>query len=599
MILQALEQHYWVLLDDENNQIAPPAYSIAKVDFAAVISSNGNLVELEDLRVNRGDKLISRQLTVPEQVIRTSGIASNFLCENASYFFGIPIKGDEKRSKEEYSEFKRYHESMLSNVTIQAVKALILFFKMWDAEKAVEHHALKNRFEDLKTGNIVFRLDGDRKYLHEMQEVKETWEMYRNSTVSQKIGQCLISGEKKPLAVLHQKIKGVVGSPSMGSAVVSFNKDAFTSYGKEQSLNAPISEEATFAYTTVINYLLDNDKNRVRHIGDTTAIFWAQKSTNGLEESIFSEIFDPLEEFGNHVDEKVQKRKPDNEAIRTIKSLLERLKNGQSIYDLDDKINMETDFFILGLAPNSSRLSIRFWQKDSFGKILTEMLQHQLDMEIILPEYSQPLVAPWKILKEAAAHKDSKNISPRFAGNLAKSIISGQLYGDGIYTAMLSRIRADRDVNSIRAGMIKACMIRKARKNGDDRKEASITVSLNLDNYNVGYRLGRLFAVMEKTQSEANSGLNSTIKDRYFGAASTTPGSVFPILMKLSQHHISKAEYGRFRDSQIGEIMETVETFPSHLNLEDQGQFILGYYHQKQSFYTKKINGGEKNEKAD
>jgi CRISPR-associated protein Csd1 len=202
------------------------------------------------------------------------------------------------------------------------------------------------------------------------------------------------------------------------------------------------------------------------------------------------------------------------------------------------------------------------------------------------------MVTPWRILKEASANRDTKNISPLLAGNLARCIFTGQVYGESIYTHMLSRIRADGQVNDIRAGMIKACMKRKSRKQGNSEKEAIFTVSLNTESTNTGYRLGRLFAVMEKAQQDANPGLNATIKDRYFGAASTTPGSVFPILIKLSQHHISKAEYGRFRDVEIQGILETVEAFPAYMNLDDQGQFVLGYYHQKQALYTKKTQNG-------
>jgi CRISPR-associated protein Csd1 len=591
MILQALEKHYEVLLEDKNSGIAPLEFCSARVSFAAIISKNGELLDLEDLRINNGKKLLARDMIVPEQVIKTSGTSSNFLCENASYAFGLPTKNDIKKSRKEFKEFERFHEEILSGIKIQEVDAFLSFLSKWNPEISSQHPILKNKIEDLNTGNIVFKMEGTNRFFHEIREIKNVWSLYKKSKTSKVIGQCLLSGKIKPLASLHHKIKGVAGSQTVGASIVSFNKRAFTSYGKEQSLNSPISEESMFAYTTTINYLLSSRRNNIR-IGDTTAIFWAEKSTDGLEESIFTELFDPIEENTNGTSKNSLRREPDSEAAKRVKSLLERLKNGQSVYDDSESFDVNTNFYILGLSPNAARLSVRFWYRDSFGRMIEKMLQHQLDMDIIRPSYANSLVTPWRILKEVAPNQDQKNISPLLAGNLARSIFSGQVYGEGIYTSILSRIRADGKVNDIRAGMIKACLIRKERKKDSHKKEVLFTVSLNLENNNIGYRLGRLFAVMEKTQLDANPNLNATIKDRYFGAASTTPGSVFPILIKLSQHHMSKAEYGRARDSEMSRIMETVESFPPHMTLEDQGQFILGYYHQKQSFYTKKINNG-------
>jgi len=588
MILQALANYYDVLLDDPESGVSPPGYSRARISYAAVLSQEGELTELEDLRIANGKKTVARDMVVPEQTKRAVNICPNFLCDNSTYVFGFDAKGKPERTLEAQREFRKLHLEMLKDLNSVNATAVFKFIQSWHPERFPNYPCLVREKEGLEGGaNIIFRVDGQAGYVHEDTAIRSVWKKHKSENASDIIGQCLITGECGPIARLHPSIKGIAGGQPTGGSIVSFNLSAFTSYEKEQSFNAPISEDATFAYTTALNYLLGSDRHRIR-IGDTTAVFWAEHSTGGMEESLFVELFDPVadDDAGSGGAKEGKGRQSDPMAARKIKQLLERLKMGEPIFS--DGFNTNTRFYILGLAPNAARLSIRFWLQDTFGELIERMLQHQLDMALDTGKSSQPLFAPWKILREAAANKDTKNISPLLAGNLARSIFSGQLYGESIFTHMISRIRSDGEVNAVRAGMIKACMKRKARKQGSSEKEAWITVSLNEENNNTGYRLGRLFAVMEKTQQDASPGLNATIKDRYFGAASATPGSVFPILLRLSQHHLSKAEYGRYRDQEMQQIMDGISAFPSHLCLEDQGQFVLGYYHQKQAIYTKK-----------
>lgn len=584
MILQTLANYYDLLLNDEDSGISQPGYSKTRVSFAAVISSEGDLVDLEDLRVQSGKKLIGREMNVPEQIKKTSGVASNFLCENASYFFGIPIKGDEGKSQKEHQKFKELHLELLENLHSKEGLAIKAFLENWNPTEAMNSEILKSYFEDLKTANIVFKLDGNVKPLHNLNEFQSVWENYKSVNESRVIGQCLISGEILPLARLHPSIKGVIGSQTSGASIVSFNLEAFTSYGKDQSFNAPISEKSTFAYTTSLNYLLGNRDHNIR-IGDTTIVYWAEKSLNNIEESIFAEIFSPSTSMKDSEETTTPMIRRDPEVVRIVQRIMEKLKNGLSIRTAATEFDPNVKFYILGLAPNASRLSIRFWNQDNFGDLIEKMLQHQLDMDVERPENLRLSIPPWMILKEAAVRRDLKNISPILAGNLAKSIFTGLVYGDSLFTQILGRIRVEGQVNDIRAGIMKACMKRKARKLGDLEKEALYTVSLNEHNLNKGYLLGRLFAVLEKAQQDVTQNLNASIKDRYFGAASATPQSVFPVLIKLSQHHMAKSNYGSFRDREIQKILEKLESFPAHLNLEEQGNFILGYYHQKQSFY--------------
>ena len=284
-------------------------------------------------------------------------------------------------------------------------------------------------------------------------------------------------------------------------------------------------------------------------------------------------------------------------AVAQAMSVLCRVKNGikLGISEFDPDLRC----FILGLAPNSARLSVRFWQINSFGELLENISQHYRDMDVVGIDNIGSFISPYRILKAVAVQESSDNIPPLMGGLLMKSILSSQNYPQSLYNAALARCRVGGDhggVNTIRAGIIKACLIRKFRFNKKTRMEEMLTMGLNDQNTNQGYLLGRLFSMLEKAQRDAlGTQINATIRDRYFGAASATPGSVFPILLRLSQHHLAKAEYGRLMDANIQEVVNLLKDFPKHLNLDDQGQFFLGYYHQNQKNYEKK----EKNEKKE
>ncbi len=371
--------------------------------------------------------------------------------------------------------------------------------------------------------------------------------------------------------------------------MVSFNLEAFTSYGKTQSFNAPVSEEVAFAYTTALNYLLNSAKHRIR-VGDTTVVFWAERSTGGLEEDLLGALFFPdieIEEDAGPKKGDSDRLVRDPQTVILLRDIFERIKTGQPVADGLVGINKETRFYILGLAPNAARLAVRFWHADLYVKFINRIGQHYSDMVIIKEYDRQPdFLSVTKILKETAPLKDTKRIAPLLGGALMRSILTGAPYPMTLYNSMLSRIRADQDVNYTRVAVIKACLVRN-RRFYNKESEVDISMALNEENRNTGYLLGRLFALLEKAQVDANPGINATIRDRYFGAASASPGSVFPILLRLVQHHIAKAEYGRLIDKRIEEVISLIDSFPAYLNLEDQGRFVLGYYQQRQALYTK------------
>jgi CRISPR-associated protein Csd1 len=392
--------------------------------------------------------------------------------------------------------------------------------------------------------------------------------------------QCLVTGQESPIARLHPSIKGVRGAQSVGGSLVSFNERAYESYGreKEQGLNAPVSEYATFAYTTVLNFLLADNAHKL-NLGDATIVFWAESP-----KKIYQGFMALYLNGGtvNNGEELVQ----DEAAAREIKSVFEKIAQGKPIGDLSDVFVQETKFYILAISPNAARLAVRFFFANSFGEFVKKIGKHYDDLRIEKQYPTDPDVfSLWRLLNETVSpmSKD-KAASPLLAGAVLKAIITGTQYPAGLYNSILLRIKAEKEISYYKASIIKAYLFR----NTEEFKEV-LTMALNEQSENGSYILGRLFAVLEKAQEDANQGINTTITDRYFTSACATPAMVFPVLLRLAQHHISKAEYGKTSNKRIADLLEKMDIannpFPANLSLEQQGVFILGYYHQRNAFY--------------
>lgn len=581
MILQGLYQLYERLSVESDSGVSPRGYSKARVSFALNLSEKGELLNVLDLRA-QNKKLTPRVMDVPRQVKRASNVEPNFLCDNSGYVLGVDAKGKPDRTQKTFQAFCTLHHHILDNLSDVGARAVLGFLDRWSAEEATGHPLLQPYWDELMAGgNMIFKLDGTPGFVHERPEIRNVWRKYVAANVSNVVDQCLITGEYCPIARLHDSIKGVSGAQPSGAALVSFNLDAFTSYGKEQNFNAPVSEDAAFGYVTALNYLLQSDKHRLR-IGDATTVFWAERS--GPEEDMLAELLDPS--AGKAEDQASPRRDP--LATRLVHDVLRRVTDGLPIREGMTNVDPNVRLFILGLSPNASRLSVRFWQVDTFGNFVERIGQHYADMALVLPKWESGHFPVWRILKETAPLGDSKRVPPLLGGALTRSILLGTAYPQGLYTAILSRIRSDQQVNPVRAAVVKACMVRNARILGNIKKGGTLHMSLNEESTETGYLLGRLFALLEKAQEDATPGLNATIRDRYFGAASAAPLTVFPVLLRLAQHHLAKAEYGHVLDRRIQEIMTRIQGFPAHLSLEEQGLFVLGYYHQRQALYQKK-----------
>ena len=586
--LRALDALYDRLASDARYDLARPGYSTQKVSFCVVLNPDGSLSAIQDERDTSGKKPLARLLTLPGQA-KPSGQGLNpcFLWDNSAYLLGYktPDKDPEKARKEAeraalaFEAFRERHLALESTLADPGFTAACAFLRSWTPARALEHKAQLDDFA--ATGFGVFRLVGEKAYIHDRPALRAYWERTALAADPDAArGQCLLSGEpEQPLAKLVEPaIKGVSGAQSSGAKIISFNCDSFTSYGKEQALNSPISQASAFRHATALNALLSGPQSRLHRvqIGDATTVFWTGQPT--AVESLFAAFLD------GHTpdDDTVSQDETLREKLRTFLEVL-REGGGRTLGRLAD--DAATPFYVLGLSPNAARLSVRFWYADSLGHLVDNLHDHYVALAVVRPPGPQhpEFPAMWQLLRQTA--RESKDISPLLAGPLLRAVLTGAPYPPTLASSVIARIRADREITYLRAAILKAFLNRNQNKD--------IPMSLDPARTEPAYRLGRLFAALEKTQEDALPGLNATIRDRFYSAASATPSTVFPRLLRTYQHHLSKATGERGiglkvnRERLVQEICAGLDTMPAHLGLEGQSLFALGYYHQRQAFFAK------------
>lgn len=571
-ILQALVGHYDRLL--ANDEAPEYGYSLDDVSFGIVLSRQGEVVDVLDLRDMSGRTPRPSRRLVPRRAIRTVNVVSNFLWDNTAYVLGVKVDRNLKvpirAQRGEHADFRQLHLRLLAGTDDSGLKALLAFLEKWNVENFGDlPHA-----NDILDTNIVFRVDGEQRFIHERPAARRVWQDYL-AEQGQAEGRCLVTGELGPVQRLHPKVKGVKGAQSSGASLVSFNLDAFESFGQPQGNNAPVSEQAAFAYTTTLNTLLARTSSQNIQIGDATTVFWAEAAGDEAEAEAAEDLFSILAEPEIPTDAE--------EAVR-VADKLTAVADGRPLTDVQPEVNEDTRFFVLGLAPNAARLSVRFWYEDSIGSIARRIGEHWRDIRLEPSPWSTP-PAVWRLLLETAAQRRAANIPPALGGDLMRAILAGSRYPRSLFAALVARMRADKDINGRRVAICKGCLARDYRLGFE---EEDVPMSLNPDEKNVAYRLGRLFAVYEGVQRAAMGNVNTTIKDRYFGAASATPASVFPLLERNSANHLAslrKSEKGGLAywfDQEIDSIFGGLDTdFPRSLRLEEQGRFAIGYHHQR------------------
>lgn len=574
--LASLVRAYDRLLEREE---APPfGYSLEKIGFLIPLEVDGRPAGMPiDLRHGNGKKKDARLMQVPASFKRP-GVTPKafFLWDNTAYTLGISA-ADGKDGAPRLAAFRERHHRDLAGTNDPGLNALLRFIEAWRPEDF-------DRLgwpEEMKDQNVVFSLESDRRNdirVHDRPAARALWA--RLCAANEKAeAACLVTGERGPIARLHPAIKGVWGAQTAGASIVSFNLDAFESYGHEQGENAPVSEAAAFAYTTALNRFLEKDGGHRVQIGDASTVFWADASQAEASEAegLFAALLG-----ADLVDESAEAKK--------VGAILDGMRQGKPVASFIPTLPPDVRFYVLALAPNAARLSMRFYIESDFGALAERYLEH-LERMRIFPPAREEAPGVWRLLIETAPQRKSENIPPQLAGDWLRAILLGAPYPLTLLSTILMRLRSDHDVNALRVGILKSVLIR----NFDLAEEAK--VALDPENDNPGYLLGRLFATYEYAQTQALGGnVNATIRDQYYGTASATPRSVFPLLQRKATHHLSKLRKEKpglavNLDRKIGEICELASPeslFVPTLNAQRQALFAIGYYHQRNDFYRSK-----------
>lgn len=605
MLIQGLCDYYDLL--EKKEKLPPKGYSPVNISYLVCLTPEGKIDEIinrqKTIQVPSGkdktkDKLVPVSMFLPKRT-QKPGIDSNVIEHRPLYLFGLNLVGTiltpedrTNKAKKSHGAFVKTNLAFLEGLTSPVACAYRAFIQHWVPENEAENPFLLQLGKSYAGAGYVFCLSGHPEHLlHEDPEVKKRAEAASEESTDEDavFSQCSVTGKIAPIARIHEKIKGVSGGLTTGGVLVGFNSSAEESYGRQQSYNSDISQAAMEKYTQALNTLLSDKKHTV--VLDTnTVVFWAisdNPNNDDLMQQLLNQRTDALNE---------------EQTNTVLTSLMQDAREGTVISQrlaVQHHVDPNVVFYLAGLKPNSSRLAVKFVYRKVFGDLLFNIAQHQNDLQMSAKDRPIPL---WLIKRELISPKAKhEEVDPALLARLFDAMINGTDYPAYLLSTMVRRVKTDtdRDISNVRAGVIKACLNRKARK--ANQKE-EITLSLNQNNQNPAYLCGRLFAVLEKLQQDAaNQTLNRTIKDAYFASAAAKPALVFPRLIQLAQHHITKLSAGggsqKFYHILMGEITNGLQDeFPDTLPLKGQGTFIIGYYQQRQDFYTKKENKQNKQE---
>lgn len=585
MILQKLVQYYDRQAAEPNSDIAELGFSRQKISFTVVLNPNGTLVAIEDARREERGRAVPRLLVVPGQAKPSgSGINPGFLWDNAQYMFGFkPDDPRPERTQQAFKAFRDRHVALEGEIADDAFFAVCVFLREWTPDEAGRHSGLP----EIATAFGVFRVAGETEYIHERPKVRAYWlRQITEADSDTPRAPSLISGDVQPIARLHEpKIKRVRGAQSSGATLVAFNADAYESYGKSQSYNAPVGVEDAFKYCTALDRLTTARERQI-YLGDTTVVYWSERATP-FEDEVFG-VFE-------------SQNAEDAATLDRLRGFFTRLRRAAAGASFE---NGDTPFYVLGLSPNAARVSVRFWLTGTVQQFAERLGRHQSDLELDGAPINMPPITLQRILDQTARARD--DIQPLLGGAVLRAVLTDGPYPTSLAAAVLRRIRADGQTGGvnghIRASILKPYLARKARLR---KQQETLPMALDKNCPHAAYHLGRLFASLEKTQEDALGGdLNVTIKDRYFSSASANPVAAFPRLLRLHAHHLAKLGTEKRglkinREKLVQEICAHITAFPAHLPLDEQGLFFIGYYHQRQAFFTSKTADNETAHGAD
>ena len=564
MILKALYDYY-----NRCDNLPAKGLEEKEIGFLLVLSPEGQFLRFEDCRIGKDH---ARIYLVKKHVGRSSAAVANYLYDNSAYVLGYSEKSNGKEQLY-LDTFKAKVESIgdafPDNKDITAIRK----FYSNSRDMIIELVSQDVLWEDIKKNlskkysTFSFRIEGDLKIVAEKKELLQLEECNDKSEADDI---CLVSGKHGP-SVETTTATMIPGSQAIAKLVSFQVNSGYDSYGKTKCGNAPISEEAEFAYTTALNSMLQKGSRNKFMLGTRTFVFWASNNNEASKETEES-LFDLLGFSEDANDDP-------NARIVKVRRVFESINSGMLKTDLDDK------FYILGLAPNSARIAVVYWSETTLKDFAEKILKHFSDMEIHdTRKDKKPYMGIREIISSVTLGGKMSDATPNLPESVVKSIFQGLPYPQTLYSACLRRIRAEQKLTITRAAIIKAYLNRQSNNN------KKIDNMLDKENNNQGYLCGRLFAVLDKIQEDANK--ISSIRERYMNAASSTPSAVFATILNLSVHHSEKLEEGRriYFEKLKQEILDKVSAdgFPTHLDLQDQGRFFVGYYHQRQDFFTSK-----------
>ncbi|HPA78495.1 MAG TPA: type I-C CRISPR-associated protein Cas8c/Csd1 [Kiritimatiellia bacterium] len=570
MILKALADYYDRLFHDDSADVPPYGFEDKGIPFVIIIGKDGRFLNIRDTRTGTGKQQSAREFRVPLGEKKTSGSKANLLWDNPQYVLGVPKSEkakDVKKAKDDHKVFLARLHKDLDGMTDDGVSAVFRFYETGGIDGCRQHALLSDIMEH--NSNITFALDDEVGLIAQRPNVVERIRAIYEEVNGRSCASA-ISGEIDEVAVLHAAIKGVWGAQTSGANIVSFNDEAYCSHGKtkkDQGLNAPIGKHNQFAYTTALNRLLASENQRMQ-VGDASTVFWA-KNPCDFEQDFHSFLAPPKGEESVSYDK--------------IRGLLSAVKTGIPPREAD------LPFYVLGLAPNASRIAIRFWYDGNVKEIKERVAQHFHDLELVRAPHDPEFLSLFQLLVSTATERKADNIPPNLGGDVARAVLTGIAYPRTLFANAIRRCKAEQSVGFARASIIKAFLVRNARISKSNQKEVSMALDKTYDN--IGYVLGRLFAVLERIQYKAQGKQNKTIRDTYFGAAASSPLVTFRRLEQLSVHHLAKMRNSNKKTTWLEMLLDEVngllpkEGYPSILSLEDQGRFSVGYHHQRQDLF--------------
>lgn len=606
-MLRALSEYYDCLCRQKDSGLVPDGYSRIGVNYNLVLNADGSIREIlpyvNTVTDGKKTKEVPREELFP---FRNSvpGIAAETVDHREKYLFGIEwdkpgeTLTTSKNSRLAFAKSKEKNLEFLDSLSSPVTDAFKRFLRRWEPESEIGNPFLTALGKRYAGAKFVVTSEEDaaaQRPLNRDPLVKEKWETsFRNRPVPNDamMGQCSISGKYGQIARIHDNLTGISGGLATGVNIVCLKSPAFWSYGRKESYNSSVSQETMEKYTKAFNYLTSTP-NHKQVLDDMTLLCWAMTKES---ETPYIQAFNTGVGFFHLQAEDPAEAERNEREMREkeLSSIFSQLAQGKEANWKGFGVDENTEFYLFGVKPNSSRLAVKIFEHNSFGNMMRNVGQHRADMQLSPKDKQIPVWLLGKALKSPVASKDA--LPPDLSARILQSVLKGTPYPRYMLETAVRRAKTDQDdtskkfyaVSRDRVRIIKACL---TRMNMIKRGEWNM---LNTQNKDGAYNCGRLFAVLEMIQQKALPGINATIKDKFFSSACSTPYLVFPRLIKLSQSHLGKLDKGSviFYEKHIQEILSNLgDSFPKAMSMEKQGMFILGYYQQKESFFEKKNEG--------